>query len=259
MSVPVLPPPFDQIGNRRFSFYPAIVGIEHNEWVLRRAAWSEVLVANTKTEQEIWIPRRFIGEVSRTDEPVMILGLVKELEYKAGQVIPHLRRIIEMPKAVNDSYRPPAEPPEPSPAPVIGIRLESGPERRIGRFILWALGAGVFACLLVVLMFRTDQNPRIRYNPVLQSELGLKASDDYYAVVRRLGPPASDTWRSETGEMQYRILRYPERSISVVLMGTEREKALYIGAVDDQWRPVDFVTLPNGTSTRAMLRALKPR
>ena len=30
----------------------------------RKATWSEVLVYNVKTNEEIWIPRRFLGEVS---------------------------------------------------------------------------------------------------------------------------------------------------------------------------------------------------
>ena len=259
MSVPVLPPPFDQIGTRRFSFYPAIVGIEHNEWILRKATWSEILVSNTKTEEEIWIPRRFVGEVSRTDEPVMILGLVKEVEFRAGQVIPHVRRVIEMPKAVNDSFRPPPGAAEPVPAPVVGIRLESGAERRVGKLIVWAIGGGLLASLMVILLFRTEHNPRIQFRGVLQSELGLTRTDDYYAVVRLLGPPAADRWRSNQGEMQYRILDYPARSLSVVLMGAERDHATYIGAVNRDWQPVDSVTLRGGKDTSALLRALKPR
>jgi hypothetical protein len=259
MSVPVLPPPFDQIGHRRFSLYPAIVGIEHNEWVLRKAAWSEVMIANTKTDLEVWVPRRFVGEVSRTDEPVMILGLTKEVEYRAGQIIPHVRRVIEMPKAVNESYRPPTGNPEPTAAPVVGIRLESGAERRIGRLILWALGGGVLVCLIVIFMFRTDSNPRIRYNPVLQSDLGLTRTDDYHSVVRKLGTPSADDWKSHEGDMRFRIMKYPDRRISVILMGPEEDTAQYIGSVDDGWRVVDTVTLPGGSSTGAMLRSLKPR
>src|SRR5688500_8070293 len=100
MSDAVLPPPYDQVGHRPFSFYPAIVNVEHNEWRLRRATWSEMLVVNTKSAEEIWIPRRFLGELSRTDEPVMIVGLNKELEFKAGQIVPFVRRVIEMPRAV---------------------------------------------------------------------------------------------------------------------------------------------------------------
>ena len=92
------PPQLEDLGDRAFSFYPPILGIEHNEWKFLRATWSEMLVLNTKSSSEIWVPRRFVGEVSRIDEPVMILGLKKELEYKAGQVMQHERRVIAMPQ-----------------------------------------------------------------------------------------------------------------------------------------------------------------
>jgi hypothetical protein len=257
MSAPSLPPPYDQLGQRPFSFYPALVGVEHNEWRLRNATWSEVQVLNTKSGEELWIPRRFLGELSRTDEPVMIVGLTKELEFKLGQVVPHVRRVIEIPRA-NDFPRTGAGDPEPQPAPVVGIRLTSGAEGRIGRLILGALLATFVACLFLVFFFRAERNPRIRYSAILQSELGLSGQDDYFAVVRKLGSPSEDSWRSPNGEMQYRILKYPNHSLSVILMGADRSKALYIGAVDAQWRPVHAVDLPGGRDTRPMLRALRP-
>jgi hypothetical protein len=256
MSDVVLPPPYDQLSHRPFSFYPAIVNVEHNEWRLRRATWSEMLVVNTKSSEEIWISRRFLGELSRTDEPVVIVGLNKELEFKAGQVLPHVRRVIEMPRAVNDVPRV-TPPPEMKTADVVGIRFESPAEKRVGRLILWALGGGILACVLLVLLFNSDRNPRVHYAPVLQSDLGLTANDDYFAVKRKLGQPAEDHWRSEQGTMQYRVLKYPSQGISVILMGADRDKALYIGAVDSGGRPVDAVTLPGGRSTSALLRSLK--
>ncbi len=89
---------------------------------------------NTKTSMEIWVPRRFLGEVSLIEEPVMIVGLAKELEYKEGMVLPRIRRVIEMPLAVNDSFRPRIRPPElDRPAPVVGIRLEATRASRAGR------------------------------------------------------------------------------------------------------------------------------
>src|ERR1700736_5547388 len=136
MSVPPVPPPLEQLGHRPFSFYPPIANIVHNEWIYRRATWSEVLVQNTKTNQEIWLARRFLGAVSSVDEPVMIVGLAKELEYKAGTLWPLERRVIEMPRAVNDAPRPAAPEPAAPPARVVGIRLESSAESRIGRMIL---------------------------------------------------------------------------------------------------------------------------
>jgi hypothetical protein len=254
MSDAVLPPPYDQVGHRPFSFYPAIVNVEHNEWRLRRATWSEMLVVNTKSEQEIWIPRRFLGELSRTDEPVMIVGLNKELELKAGQIVPFIRRVIEMPRAVNDTQRPAAQIPELKSSDVIGIRMDSS-EKRLGKLILMALAGGVIACVLLVFAFKSDRN--VTFAPVLQSELGLTGTDDYHAVKRKLGEPAADQWRSEEGAMQYRVLKYPSQGISVILMGSERDRALYIGAVDASGRPVHAVQLPGGRDTSALLRSLK--
>ena len=103
MAVPPIPPPLAQLGRRPFSFYPAILNAGHNEWVYRSATWSDVLVRNTKTNEEVSVPRRYLGEISRVDAPVMIVGLLAELEYRAGVVWPAERRVIEMPRAVNDA------------------------------------------------------------------------------------------------------------------------------------------------------------
>src|SRR6516162_8562938 len=84
MSLPPIPPQLEHLGTRPFSFYPAILHIDHNEWLFRKATWSEVLVVNCKSGEEIWIPRRFLGEVSRVEDPVLIVGLNRELEYKGG-------------------------------------------------------------------------------------------------------------------------------------------------------------------------------
>ena len=105
MSIPPIPPPLDHLGVRSFSFYPAILNIEHNEWLFRKATWSEILVHNVKTNEELWIPRRFLGEISRIEDPVVIVGLVKELEFRMGAVWPYQRRVIEMPIAVGDTVR----------------------------------------------------------------------------------------------------------------------------------------------------------
>src|SRR2546427_9258778 len=101
-----LPPisPLEHLGNRPFSFYPPILNVEHNEWFFRRGTWSEILVVNSRDGQEIWIPRRFLGEISQIEDPVVIVGLVKELEYKAGAVWPHQRRVIQMPVARSEEH-----------------------------------------------------------------------------------------------------------------------------------------------------------
>jgi hypothetical protein len=257
MSSPPIPPPLENLGQRPFSFYPPIVNVEHNEWIFRKATWSEILVSNTRSNAEVWIPRRLVGELSRVDDPVMILGLTKELEYKSGQVWPYVRRVIEMPRAVNDVYRPSPPEPQAGPAPIVGIRLESGAESRIGKLILSVLLAGIIGCVVLVSFFRGGRDgSRVTYSPVLQSELGLTADDDFEAVKRKLGDPAGDQWRSDQGELQFRILRYPAQGMSVILMGSERGKERYIGAVDGNWRPIHSVRLPNGRQSTAMLKSI---
>jgi hypothetical protein len=257
--MPISPPPslLEELGNRPFSFYPPIVGVEHNEWHFRKATWSEILVFNSQSSAEVWIPRRYIGEISRVDEPVVIVGLTKELEYKGGAVWPYQRRVIEMPVAVGDTRRLPVSEP-PQPAPVVGISLGGGPESRIGRMIAAALMIGIVACVIIVTAYRQGEvRSRVVFTSKDQDYLALAAGDDYWAVVHKLGIPETDRWRSETGEIQYRALGYPKRAYTVVLMGSDRKQASYIGTVDANWRPVHFISLRSGGDTRSMLEGLR--
>ncbi len=256
MAVPPAPPPLEQLGPRPFSFYPAIGNIAHNEWLYQRATWSEVQVRNTKTLEAIWVPRRLVGEISRVDEPVMFVGLTKEMEYRGGALWPVIRRVIEMPVAVNDTPRPLMTTAAVSgPAPVVGIRVSDGAESRIGRMVVVGVAVAIIACVLVVSL----ANPRrgIVYTPVLQNDIGLTNRDDYYAIVRALGDPQEDRWMSDKGERQFRLLAYPRLGYSVILMGSDRTDAHYIGAMDKTWRPVHSVPLPGNVNSFSILRQLK--
>ncbi|MBM3775940.1 MAG: hypothetical protein FJW37_12390 [Acidobacteria bacterium] len=256
MPLPPIPPPLEHLASRPFSFYPPILNIEHNEWRFRRATWSEILVANTASGAELWIPRRFVGEISRIEDPVVIVGLVKELEYKGGAVWPYQRKVLEMPLAVNDAPRPPASGGS-EPAPVIRIRVESGPDSRIVRLIGAALLVGVLSTIAGVTVYRSGiLRPRIHYTTRDQSYLELVRQDDYYDVVRKLGEPAQDRWQTESGEIQYRALVYTQRAYIVILMGDNRREATYIGTLDANWKPVHWVTLRGGGATRAILSGL---
>ena len=125
-------PEFEQLTGRPFSFYPPVLNIEHNEWKLLEATWSEILVHNTQSELEIWVPRRFVGQVSQVEKPVMIVGLNKELEYNAGIIRPLEKRVLNLPKAPTGP--PPADAGTiPTPAMVGGVRLSSGSESKIDR------------------------------------------------------------------------------------------------------------------------------
>src|SRR5262249_21414220 len=109
--VPPIASPLRELGSSPFSFYPPIVNVEHNEWIFRRATWSEIHVVNTKTSEELAIPRHFVGEVSLVGEPVIIVGLTKEIEYREGAVYPYVRRVIEMPRAGKGTPRMRRQPP----------------------------------------------------------------------------------------------------------------------------------------------------
>ncbi|MFN0104129.1 MAG: hypothetical protein ACKV2U_18850 [Bryobacteraceae bacterium] len=244
-------PELEGLGGRAFSFYPPILNVEHNEWKLCEATWSEILVHNTKDNREIWVPRRFLGAVSRVDEPVMIVGLERELEYTAGLLRTHERRVISMPKGPARSA-PMADDAIPTPAMLSGIRLGDSGESKMGLYILGGIIAVLFVVYGVVSYSRGD---RVEYQAVLQEDLGFTAADDYHAVVRKLGTPASDRWK-EGKDLQYRALGYPDRRFTVILMGTEQNNARYIGALNDDWRPVHTVKHAGQGNTRSLLEGL---
>jgi len=252
MASPPIPPQLDHLVTRPFSFYPAIIGVEHNEWLYRKANWSEILVVNCKSGAEIWISRRFIGEVSRVDDPVLIVGLNRELEYKAGMVVPYQRRVIEMPMAVGGTATA-STGPRPEPAPIVGIRIASSTDRRIVKLIGVAVAIAVVICVLAVSLSRQ----RVVYTTRDQTYMGLTSRDDRTSVVLKLGEPATDHWQSESGAMQFEALAYPDRKLTVILMGSDRNSMQYIGTMDDRWDPAHWIENRSGGNSRSLLRELK--
>jgi hypothetical protein len=239
----------DELGERHFSFYPAILNVEHNEWVVRELKWSEILIANCRTNQELWIPRRYVGDVATVGDPFTIVGLQKELEYKAGTVWPHERRLLKMPPNVSKTYSAGSEQKPPS----MFSRLARGPEMKVGRLV----GGVVIISLVAILAVVAFALRPVRFHGVEQYALSLSGEDDYLSVVRKMGTPSEDRWRSNTGELQYRLLRFKDKPYSLILMGADREKARYIGAMNGDWKPVDSVTIPGGGSTLSLLRGLQ--
>lgn len=127
ISEPLSPSPLDCIGLRRFAFYPPIRNLDPNEWTLGAGSWTEVQVVNASTGTEIWIPRQYIGAVSASSGSALIVGLRKELEYRAGTLEPRFKRVIEMPHKADDAmnWKDCDERRSAGPAPVIGIRVEN--------------------------------------------------------------------------------------------------------------------------------------
>ena len=255
MASPPIPPSLDHLAARPFSFYPPIVNVQHNEWLFLKATWSEIQVVNCRSREEVWISRRFVGEVSRVEDPVLIVGLNRELELKSGMIVPFQRRIIEMPMAVNAPLPARGAAEERSePAPVVGIRLEPS-DRRI--FKLIGIAVGTLVGLYVVAVGLTRVGELRQKNVVFvgsdQSYLTLNSRDDFLSVTQKLGAPPATDRTQETGTILYRALGYPDRRYTVILMGADKSSLAYIGTVDQNWRPIGSVN----ASTDALLRGLK--
>jgi hypothetical protein len=259
---PHIPTPLEQLGNRPFSFYPAIRSIQHNEWQLRRAHSNEIQVMNTKSLQELWIPRGFLSGVSSIEEPVVIVGLLKELEYREGIVVPHVRRVIQMPLAANDIPRPWLSAPAPEPgqlAPVVGIRVEGTAESQKSRKMLGAVAAGILTCLVGMVIFRdATAGARARFlRPATRLALPFTANDDYESVVSRIGYPESTRSRTAPDGGAIYLLRYPDRAFTLVLLGADRVHAAYIGAFGRGSRVIHSVTLPDGHDSTTLLTHIR--
>ncbi len=251
---------FSALAGRPFSFYPAIRNLEHNEWTLERETWSEVLVRNLSNGEEIWIPRNCLGKVSSSDSPVLIVGLHRELEFKAGSVWPFNKRVIEMPRPRSGEASPTA-------AGRAGSSAGGDPpaaESKLSRFVGGAIAAGVGLCLLLVIFVSEgvpDPAAWFAQTSVETSDqryLGLSGDDGYHDIVIHVGQPETKRWITpETAQLQFQLLSYRSRSYAVVLLGPERGDARYVGTVHlPSRRLLDSVPLSGGGSTASMMRNL---
>jgi hypothetical protein len=242
MAISPLLAPLQQLGGRRFSFYPPIRHVDHNEWIYRRATWTEVVVVNTRSGTEACIPRSCIGEVSFVDDPVVIVALRRELQWVEDSIRAWRAPVIELPVAVNRSG---AVIPHPDhPAPVISIRLETSPESRTGLKMTVGLVLTAVGCLIAA--------------DVARSWLHTSAADDYASIVRKIGSPASEHSVHTPDGHVYRLLRYPRRKSTIVLSVGPDAAAHYIGAIDLEGHILNAVTLPDGASATPLLRSLPP-
>jgi len=255
MASPPLEQPFDHMAARAFSFFPPIVGVEHNEWLLRQVNWSEVLVVNQGTNQELWIPRRYFGEASRIEDPVLIVGLTREMEYQGGMLRPYKQRLIKMPSGQPARSASPGGPDRGAASSMMRVRAESSDKRAIKLIgivvgciiLLWVLGAAALRVGFIqqhIVITTRDQTFQT-----------LNGRDDRFAIVTKIGKPGFDRFK-EVGTIQYEALSYPERKYTVILMGADTRTLAYIGTVDDNWRPVHFVNLRSGGSTESLLQTI---
>ncbi len=233
--MPLIAAGLAELRHGRFSFYPAIVGVRHNEWVLRRATWTDILVANAKTSEEVWIPRRLVGEVSSSEAPFRIVGLVKVLEYREGVVLPHRRSVIEMPRAVNDFSRSSLRPTlYARPAGVVAIRADLNSESRFWRVLRGSIAAGFLICMTVVFVVRDAHlGARFGWTAATPPLPNLNEQDNYSSVVKKLGRPTGDRWIAPAlGSSGYRRLWYSRRGVTILLKGASPDQARYAGTLN---------------------------
>jgi hypothetical protein len=253
-----LPPEYQDLQDRPFSFYPSILGVEHNEWRLVEATWSEMVVRNTRQSLEVAIPRSYFAELSQVEDPVIIVGLKQELEYRSGAIWPHRRKVLSMPAGAAAPRTVPSEAPAHDLKGFSRITGTGGSrtERRLEAMIIGGLGSLLAIAIIVVAVIKLTPAARPTFLAKDQAYLELNSADDYFAVKRKLGEPTQDRWKAEEGEIQYRALAYRDRGYTVILMGSSREAARYIGVLNDNWQPIHYVELPGRANTASMLRAL---
>lgn len=254
-----MPPPLDGIGRRRFAFYPSIWNLEPNEWMLSSATWVDAQVVNARTGQQVTVPRRYIGAVSETDDPILIVGLTKELEYREDALWPRVRRVIEMPLAVNES-RPfrISEPRPDGPAPVVGIRLETRDESRASKLITTAGIGAVVVSLLVVGVFSTGLiDGRPGAHPAWQTTRVFTERDDYASITHKLGSPVTDRLLSMSDGSRFRALGYPAQHMVVILMETrQHNEARYLGTMNTSGRVLYTIPRNQGLNPEDLLASL---
>ena len=254
MASPPIPPALEHLSTRPFSFYPPIVNIEHNEWLFRKATWSEFLVVNCRSSAEIWISRRYLGEVARVEDPVLIVGLNRELEYKGGMIVPYQRRLIQMPVAVGAPPSGGTAADRNDPAPVVGIRLEPS-DRRIVKLIGIAVAVLVGLYVVAVGFTRVGdiRQKRVVFTGSDQTFASLNSRDDFLGVTQKMGNPVTDR-EQEMGTILFRALGYPSRHYTVILMGRDKGSMAYIGTMDDDWRPIHSTNTHNDSLLRNLKR-----
>jgi hypothetical protein len=150
-------PEAPELARRRFRFSPPITGIAHNEWTLHGVTSDEAVVRNALTHLELSIPRRLIGDVTRMEEAIGMVALLKRLEYSPGIVRPQNRAVIPMPPA-QDVPRVRAA----QPAEVIAIRETPEPPPRWKHYLRIAVALSCLACFIAVFVFRQGRSGRVK-------------------------------------------------------------------------------------------------
>jgi hypothetical protein len=232
VSEPLIAAGLSELRHGRFSFYPAIVGVEHNEWLLRRANWTDVVVANAKTSEELCI----LGDLSAR---FFHRSALPDRRTGEGTRISRRHRDTASPYRPRNAARGERiQPDEFAPRPISATRRRGGdPGRDWRRFTFLAraagsIAAGILICLAVIFVVRDAQlGTRFGWTSTPPRLPALSDQDDYASVIKKLGTPASDRWLP-SGSGGYRRLWYPRKGVTIILTGATRESARYAATLN---------------------------
>ena len=115
----------------------------------------------------------------------------------------------------------------------------------------------VTVAILLYILAVSLSRQRVVFTTKDQTYMGLTGRDDRTEVVVKLGEPATDRWSSEDAALQFEALDYPNRKLTVIMMGPDRNSVQYVGTMDKDWKPVHSVRLRSGATTDSLLRGLK--
>lgn len=150
MSAPLVPSPLDYLGRRQFVLFPAIANAGPNAWLRGRSSWSEAQLVNAITGQDVWVPWQYICGVSDRADMEPVVELKEDLEFRDGNVLPRVKRVIPMPTIELPCERRRGRR---GPAPVVGIRTQSSEAetgfQKAGKVVLLIAALCVLAGLVM--------------------------------------------------------------------------------------------------------------
>lgn len=264
----------NELAGRPFAFHPAIGNVTSNRWLYRRATWTSWIVLDMASGDEYAVPQMFLGGISECEAPPegapdLVLELTRELEWRDGEVVARRSRVVELPVVelpvlcVDDDD----EGHEPGRlAPVISIRAGVDAEaepvaakpRWTPKTVAAAVVLGVVALSFVTNVARQSRRETTRLSEAWRQ---LRGSDDYRAVLQKLGPPARERSIEKQGQA-VRLLVYPGLRVTVVLAGPSREGERYVQVQDFTGRVVataaDYAA-PGEASQASISRNALPR
>jgi len=189
------------------------------------------------------------------DDPVLIVGLTRELEYQGGMLRPFKQRLIKMPSGPPARSESPGGKDGAADSSVMRVRSESS-DKRAFKLIGMAVGCALLIWVVGAAALRVGFiSQRVVITTKDQTFQTLTGRDDRFAVVTKIGQPGFDRFK-EVGTIQFEALSYPDRKYTIILAGRDTRTLAYIGTVDDNWRPVHFVNLHTGGSTESLLQTI---